>query len=57
VLGVHGGGDPRNAASARVMEKLRMRPEALVIENARIKGEWCDSPISALLRREWASLR
>lgn len=50
---VYGDCDPRNPASARVMEKLGMRREAHFRENAWIKGEWCDSLIYALLEREW----
>lgn len=45
--------DPRNPASARVMEKIGLRREAHLVENVWIKGEWCDSLIYALLRREW----
>ncbi|WNG39164.1 GNAT family N-acetyltransferase [Archangium violaceum] len=45
--------DPRNPASARVMQKLGMRQEAHFRENMFIKGEWCDSLIYALLDREW----
>ena len=57
-LGLHrvfGDCDPRNPASARVMEKLGMRKEAHFVENAFIKGQWCDSLIFALLQREWRS--
>jgi [ribosomal protein S5]-alanine N-acetyltransferase len=50
---VYGDCDPRNPASARVMEKLGMRREAHFKENAWIKGEWCDSLIYAVLEREW----
>jgi RimJ/RimL family protein N-acetyltransferase len=45
--------DGRNAASARLMEKLGMRREAHLIENEFIKGEWTDELIFAMLRREW----
>lgn len=45
--------DPANTASIRVAEKLHMRREAHFVENARIKGEWTDSVIFALLDREW----
>jgi RimJ/RimL family protein N-acetyltransferase len=45
--------DPRNTASIRVAEKLGMRREAHFVENARLKGEWCDSLIYAILDREW----
>ena len=35
--------DPRNVASWRVLEKLGLRREAHLRQNARIKGEWVDS--------------
>jgi RimJ/RimL family protein N-acetyltransferase len=45
--------DPRNRASARLMESLGMRREAHLRENFWLKGEWCDSWIYAVLDREW----
>lgn len=45
--------DPRNAASARVMEKIGMRREAHLVQNMFIKGEWCDSLVFAMLASEW----
>jgi [ribosomal protein S5]-alanine N-acetyltransferase len=51
-LGMHrlfGDCDPRNAASARLMERLGMRREAHHVQNLWAKGEWCDSWIYALL--------
>ena len=45
--------DPRNPASARVMEKIGMRREAHLVENVFIKGEWCDSLMFAMLATEW----
>jgi len=45
--------DPRNIASWRVLEKLGMRREGHLRENAWIKGEWTDSLIYAILDREW----
>jgi RimJ/RimL family protein N-acetyltransferase len=59
-LGMHrlfGDCDPRNAASARLMERLGMRREAHHVQNLWAKGEWCDSWIYALLASEWASNR
>jgi RimJ/RimL family protein N-acetyltransferase len=47
--------DGRNAASARLMEKLGMRREAHLIENEFIKGEWADELVFAMLQREWQS--
>ena len=46
--------EPRNGASARVLEKLGMRREGLLIENEWVKGEWQSEAIYALLAREWA---
>ena len=50
---VYGRLEPRNEASARVLEKLGMRREALLIENEWVKGEWQSEAIYALLAREW----
>jgi RimJ/RimL family protein N-acetyltransferase len=44
----------RNAASARVLEKLGMRREAHLVENERVKGEWQSELVYAILDREWA---
>ncbi|WP_188196356.1 GNAT family N-acetyltransferase [Nonomuraea sp. SYSU D8015] len=46
--------DARNTASARVLEKLRMRREATLIENEFVKGEWVSEAVYAILDREWA---
>jgi RimJ/RimL family protein N-acetyltransferase len=45
--------EPRNTASARVLEKLGMRKEAHLTENEWVKGEWQSEAIYALLAREW----
>jgi RimJ/RimL family protein N-acetyltransferase len=45
--------DPRNPASARVCERLGMWREAWFVENVEVRGEWCDTWIYGLLRREW----
>lgn len=45
--------DPDNVASWRVLEKIGMRREGHLVENAFIKGEWVDSLIYAILAREW----
>jgi RimJ/RimL family protein N-acetyltransferase len=47
--------DARNAASARVLEKLGMRLEAHLVENEWVKGEWQSGLVYALLDREWSS--
>ena len=60
VVGLHriiGRLEARNAASARVLEKLGMRREALLIENEFAKGEWQSELDYAILDREWRALR
>ena len=55
-LGLHrvvGRAEPRNAASARVMEKLGMRLEAHLVENEWVKGKWQSELVYAILDREW----
>jgi RimJ/RimL family protein N-acetyltransferase len=55
-LGLHricGRLDARNTASARVLERLRMRREAHLFENEHVKGTWTDELVYALLDREW----
>jgi [ribosomal protein S5]-alanine N-acetyltransferase len=47
--------DPANIASVRVLEKLGMRREGHLTENAWIKGAWVDSLIYAILDREWVT--
>jgi RimJ/RimL family protein N-acetyltransferase len=49
--------EARNAASARVLERLGMRKEAHLVENEHVKGEWQSEVIYALLDREWAGRR
>jgi len=56
-LGLHrvaGHLDPRNAASAKVLEKLGMRQEAHFVENEFVKDEWQSELIYAILEHEWA---
>ena len=45
--------EARNAASARVLEKLGMRREAHLRENEWVKGEWQSELVYAVLAREW----
>ena len=45
--------EARNAASARVLERLGMRQEAHMVENEYVKGEWQSEVVYALLDREW----
>ena len=59
-LGLHrivGRCDARNAASARLMERLGMRREAHFRENEWVKGKWDDELVYAMLAREWAAGR
>ena len=54
-LGLHrivGRLEARNAASARVLEKLGMRREARFVENEWVKGEWQSELVYALLARD-----
>lgn len=48
--------DTRNAASARVLEKLGFRREGLRREDCIVSGEVSDSWIYGLLRRDWQAL-
>jgi len=54
---VYGRIDARNAASARVLERLGMRREAHFVSNEFIKGEWTDEMVYALLEDEWRATR
>jgi RimJ/RimL family protein N-acetyltransferase len=47
--------DPRNAASARLMERLGFTREGHLREQWIVGGEVCDSWIYGLLRSEWTS--
>jgi RimJ/RimL family protein N-acetyltransferase len=49
--------EPRNTASARVLERLGMRKEAHLIENEWVKGEWQSEAVYAILAREWREAR
>ena len=55
-LGKHrvtGSVDPRNVASARLLERVGMRKEAHFRESLRVGDAWVDDVIYALLEREW----
>ena len=45
--------DARNAAAARVLEKVGMRREGHFIQNVWFKGAWGDEYLYALLGHEW----
>lgn len=47
--------DPENVALIRVLEKLGMRLEGHLRENARVNDAWADSLIYAMLEREWVT--
>ncbi|MCX6049076.1 MAG: GNAT family protein [Chloroflexi bacterium] len=49
--------DTRNAASARVLEKLGFLREGMLRENCIVDGEVSDSWVYGLLRREWEPLQ
>ncbi|WP_369348725.1 GNAT family N-acetyltransferase [Stenotrophomonas sp. JAG2] len=45
--------DPRNAPSAKVLERLGFQREGLLRERWRVAGEVSDSAVYGLLAREW----
>jgi RimJ/RimL family protein N-acetyltransferase len=45
--------EPRNAPSAKVLERLGMRLEAHLVENEWVKGEWQSELVYAVLEHEW----
>ena len=47
--------DARNAASARLLERLGMRREGHLRENEFVKGEWTDEIVYAMTEDEWRS--
>ncbi|MBM7503057.1 GNAT family N-acetyltransferase [Agromyces aurantiacus] len=49
--------DARNAASARLCERLGMRREATLLEEEHGEEGWEDTAIYGMLRREWRRLR
>lgn len=50
---VSAGCDPRNTASARLLERLGFRREGHRVEYFWIKGEWADELLFGLLARDW----
>lgn len=50
---VHASIDPRNVASGALLRSLGMRQEAHFRESFKMRGEWVDDMIFALLAREW----
>lgn len=51
---VHALLDARNAASAALCERLGMRLEATILEEEYHDGEWQDTAMYGILRREWS---
>ena len=47
--------DARNAASAALCERLGMRREATILEEQYNDGEWQDTALYGVLRREWVA--
>lgn len=47
--------DPRNAASAALLERPGMRREGHLRQSTRVKGGWTDDLVYALLHDEWQS--
>jgi len=47
--------DPRNAASAKLLERLGFVREGLLRQRWDLKGEVTDSGLYGLLRAEWAA--
>lgn len=45
--------DPRNAASAKILERIGFMKEGLLRQRWRLKGETTDSAMYGLLRPEW----
>jgi RimJ/RimL family protein N-acetyltransferase len=49
--------DVRNTRSRRLLERLGLRQEALLVENEWVKGELTSEADYAVLSREWAAVR
>ena len=49
--------DARNQGSVGIVERLKMRKEAHLIQNDRFNGEWGDEFIYAVLKSEWNELK
>lgn len=47
--------DPRNEASARLLERLGFKREGLLRERWFLYDEWCDSALYGLLRRDFVA--
>jgi len=49
--------DARNVRSVALLRRLGLRPEAHLVENEFVKGEWTDEVVLAILAREWTARR
>lgn len=57
-LGWHriiGSCDPRNHASAGLLERIGMRKEAHFVHSLFLKGEWVDELVFAIVDQEWSA--
>ncbi|MFK2898978.1 GNAT family N-acetyltransferase [Dyella jejuensis] len=54
---LHASIDQRNAPCAALLRSLGMRQEAHFRESLKLRGEWVDDVIFAMLAREWAHAR
>lgn len=52
---VHANLDARNTASAALCRRIGMRHEATFLADDFFKGEWTDTEVYGILRREWVS--
>jgi RimJ/RimL family protein N-acetyltransferase len=50
---VFGSVDPRNAPSIALLDRLGFRRETHLRESVRVRGEWADDLVYAILAREW----
>ncbi len=46
--------DPRNTASVALMNTLGFRQEALHLKSYKLRNEWADDVVFAVLKEEWA---
>jgi RimJ/RimL family protein N-acetyltransferase len=47
--------DPRNAPSLRLLRRIGMRQEGHFVQSVRVRGEWTDDIVTAILTSEWNS--
>jgi RimJ/RimL family protein N-acetyltransferase len=45
--------DPRNTPSLRLLRRLGMRQEGHYVQSVRVRGEWTDDIVAAILASEW----